>query len=238
MRKTMWFTIHKLAISIAISILVFMAAPVWAYTVSLPGDLNYEVTNGDFQSGDFTGWTNDNFYLLETGGNYIPFNGSSPSLMYQVIDESQFNGWIHNGNEKDWWLTFDYRAGGSDYYGYAIAEASVYYYTSNPDTQPTFDPNNPGSGWEGLYASGTLPATSGFNTVEINGTVEGFQPRWIVLAFEGQYNPGTPVYAVSFDNIEFYGQCSNPVPLPPSVLLLGSGFLGFGFLGMRLKNRG
>jgi hypothetical protein len=228
----------KITILLSILALAFMAASAFAYTTPLPAGLTNEVTNGDFQTGNFNGWTNDSvtgYDGFTIGGGYFAQSSASTgyqeSVMYQIIDESQHNVWLQNGTGKDWWFTFRVKTS-----TYNPSEAYVFYYNSNPSVQPAFGgPDNPGDGWVRLYYSNALPSTGEFVTVETNGQILGFQPQWIAVAFEGlsYTSENGSTYQVKFDDVGFYGQCQ--VPLPPSVLLLGSGLLGLGGYAWRRR---
>jgi hypothetical protein len=228
----------KATILFIILALAFMSVPASAvYTEPVPDGLVNEVTNGDFQTGDSTGWVNDNFIIGNAAYSNPSFELGFPlGTMYQVVDESLYNGWLVNGDGKKWWLSFDYYATADEYFlDGAEANAYVFYFSSNPDAQPTFgEPSNAGEGWELLYSI-YLPYTLNDVTFQVNGAVEGFKPRWVALAFEGQSAASHGlVYGVKFDNVEFYGQA---VPAPPAILLLGSGLAGMSLLRWRRRRR-
>ena len=79
------------------------------------------------------------------------------------------------------------------------------------------------SGSEALYLYSLSSSTSADPGLDSNGL-------WVYL-----YNDGHP-FALGngiYNNINVTG---SPVPVPPSLLLLGSGLMGMGLLGWRRRN--
>ncbi len=225
---------------------LLVAAPALAgYEYPLPPGLANEVTNGTFETGNFTGWINNNFLgTLIPGHTFFTVVGDNSnhyaqsvgyvkeSSMYQIIDESQFNGWNANGTSKNWWFQFAYKSTDS-----AIAEAAAFYYRGVSATAPAFGGiDTPGPGWEPLYNNTSLANEACCTTVYACDTIDDFQPQWIAIGFEGI---GTSSGAAAFDNIAFYGECESTfiIPVPPSVVLLGSGLLSLAIFRFKRANR-
>jgi hypothetical protein len=239
---------RKLSVLLMVLALAFLiTVPALAdYTCPVPGGLDNEVTNGTFDSvkpGNVPEDWNQKIILgvqtifdVNPTGQYAQSTGTTvKSKMYQIIDESKFNGWLDNGNSKNWWFKFDYQSPDD-----AVAVAAAFYYDGISTSPPGFgDIDNPGNGWEPLLAETTLNETScGFEPICVNGTIIGFQPQWIAIAFEGLSSQSCDARA-AFDNIEFYGQCEsfNIIPVPPSVVLLGSGLLSLAIFRFTRANR-
>ena len=233
---------RKLSVLLMVlALALLMAAPALAgYECPLPLDLQNEVKNGDFQTADpVTGshkylWTPVGFPFswFSDGPNYYVKTVSSAltAQLYQVIDERLYNGWDPNGTIKQWWFQFQYLKldGGN-------AEVAVFYYNGNPASQPSFGGiDNPGAGWLSLYSATQLDQTPcGWTTVYACGTIADFQPQWIAIGFEGI--GGT--CGVAFDNFAFYGLCESDfiIPVPPSLVLLGSGLLTLAIFRFRKR---
>jgi hypothetical protein len=206
----------KITIFMAILALAFMAVPALALTNI--------VVNGDFNTGNLTGWTNGGI-ADHVGFGYGPayLYAWTPivgeAVMYQICDASTGGGWIAGGTSETYNFSFQY----GKYVSGNTAEYGIWYSTNA--TAPAFGgPDNPGAGWTLLSENTALPVASYWTTVSLNGTLTGIQPQWFAVAFEG--TTSYP-YAVGFDNVSLTTQCSaSAVPVPPSALLLGSGLLG------------
>ncbi|MHB9073036.1 MAG: hypothetical protein ACYC6G_05885 [Desulfobaccales bacterium] len=222
----------KITILLAILALAFLAVPAFA--------LNNTVVNGDFQTGTLAGWTqvdnllHDPFFIANAGTNYYArstmLGPLLESSMYQVVDASTSDGWLAAGTSESFDFKFDYRRpdGTSAEYGIFYSSAAV---------APAFGSlDSPGAGWTlisevdtepGLARTSLLDPCGPWATIEITGTLVD-QPRWFAIAFEGRSIDG--IFQTNFDNVSLTTQC---VPVPPSMLLLGSGLLGLGILRFR-----
>jgi hypothetical protein len=221
---------RKLIVLLAILGLMLMAQTASAA-------LTEELVNGDFTSG-LNNWTQGvghaNFVNY---GNY--FNNGSiyvgavnhtelEAQIYQVIDESLNQSWLPNGTGKLY--DFGYTVAVN---GLALGEVYVFYYPTNPGTQPTFNSADTAvtDGWVKLYDKDhsvfTNPSGE-YSTGEV--LLNGFQPRWVAVAFESIVaGNSTSDYAL-WTNASFEAQC---VPVPPAVWLFGSGLVGL--IGLRRK---
>jgi len=79
-------------------------------------------------------------------------------------------------------------------------------------------------------ANAVLGALMGNHFFTGSGTDQGLA-GWLGVVDMGGYYPGSPDTAI-FTGMAVNG---NPVPIPPSALLLGSGLLGLGLVGWRRK---
>jgi hypothetical protein len=206
----------KIIILMAAVALAFMAMPALALTNI--------VVNGDFNTGNLSGWTNgvEGHASFQNGiyynYAYTPYT-TAEAAMYQICDASTGGGWITGGTAETYNFSFWYARGESS----NISEYGIWYSTNA--TAPVFDgPDGTNSGWT-LISQSSL-SVSGFTPFSLSGTLEGIQPQWFAVAFEGSTSSDY-VYAAVFDNVSLTTECSGPtVPVPPSALLLSSGLLG------------
>jgi hypothetical protein len=191
-----------------------------------------EVANGDFESinGAFFGWTNptNGHQVMENysgaGGTFVGFNryADNEKGIQQVIDESQFSGWLPNGTGKIWSFSVD-----RNQTGFGTMEVLLYYLNYNGAIQPgdEFKGEFSSSNWVNFLDHDFLMAsggdTGGWVTYSTNSVITAMQPQWIGVVLECQpQEAGGHAY---FDNVVFNAQC---VPVPPAVWLFGSGLLG------------
>jgi hypothetical protein len=190
-----------------------------------------ELVNGDFATGDLTGWTQfpgyTTFSVYPYGSpppNYLAgggFSGFTTNRIYQIIDETEFSSWNPAGTGKQWQLDFDYLLTGN-----AHAYVNLWYFDTNGGSQPDIlDP-----GWY-IFFSEYLTGSPTLTHYSASGLLDGFQPQWIA------YGLGVTTFDSSgygaFSNNDFEAQC---VPVPPSAWLLGSGLLSLVGLRRRIFN--
>jgi hypothetical protein len=215
------------------------------FTISLiavPALANNIVVNGDFETGPYPtaspptqnapGWSLESggrpFFDTLSGLGYYATTSSSTILcsIYQVADASTSDGWINGGTSESYDFKFDYQQ--------TVANLQYGFFYSTDASAPAFgNLANPGAGWTLISAVTTrMPQTTGAERrlVEVTGTLEGINPQWFLLAFEGTSYP-SPSIRANFDNVSL--TTSSAVPVPPSLLLLGSGLLGMGVLRFR-----
>jgi hypothetical protein len=228
----------KATILLAILALAFMTVPAFA--------LNNIVLNPGFENSSHLQYWLDsvpghNAFTTSSSGTDDFARSSSrttESQMYQIIDASTSEGWIAGGSSETVNFSFQYRRPDS-----AIAEYGLYY-SCDPTVPATFNLDAVNTSiWKAISVVNSepgLPQTSGsdWGTVSVvDYKIDDCQPQWFVIAFEGQDHrqssyPYT-TYHADFDNVSLTTSCSPVVPVPPSVLLLGSGLLGLGALRFR-----
>jgi hypothetical protein len=187
-----------------------------------------EVTNGDFQSSTSTlsGWTTGGTNaptIQNSGPNYyagFKSTSSQTGLIYQVIDESSFDGWLDNGVGKSWDLSFAAQITKPD--GSVVLKT----WYSTDASAPTFTPGSGGTGWTSFGGNSVTGTVSAFATYDITGTIDGIQPRWVVVEADLSNGTGSGSKAAYVDNISFKAACvPAAVPVPGALILLGAGLV-------------
>ncbi|QSA95650.1 hypothetical protein [Methylococcus sp. EFPC2] len=186
------------------------------------------VSNGDFQTGDFSGWTLDtdatpgaspDFQIIDSAGNYsarIEADGAGDTVffantLFQSLDLSL-------PAEHDLILRFDWTYAGDaeapdETFLVGFGDGTGNYYDANAELGLLFNPQN--------YGAGTFSAK--LNALaNLSGWTLEFQ---LLAGFDGLSSH------VTLDNISLSAVAQpTPVPIPPAMLLFASGLLGvFGY---------
>lgn len=159
------------------------------------------------------------------GGGYagisVSFGGG---LLSQVVDESQFPGWLPNGTSKTVSVDYTYFASGA-----ADVPMLFTVYLSYMQDGSMLDPQSP------LYVRQAIDSRTGNSGgwVARSKIVDlPTQPRFLSLDFQLSYFSGTGV--MLFDKVNLQGKCV-AVPEPGSMLALVSGLIGLGGLALRRR---
>lgn len=226
----------KVTMLLAILALTLVAVPAFADSV----------INGNFQTGDFTGWTQntssghtsfligDSYYAQSDPTRY---SGSfKESAMFQIVDVAKLSdgsanpAWNPAGTSEDWSFSFNYTRPDS-----TTVEYQLYYWTGT-GTPTTFSNDSPSSSWTKLWDVTSLSDHSG--TVTKSGTITGCQPEYFAIGFEAKSNRTGSAghytyYNATIDNVVLSTECHPAVPVPPAVWLMGTGLVGL--FGLRRR---
>jgi hypothetical protein len=167
------------------------------------------VTNGSFETSDFTGWTE--------GGNFE---------FTQVVTGPFY---VYTGAEDgDWYATMG-PVGGDGTLSQTLA--------TNPGTQYTFsfwlnavgdDPSDFSASWDGTTLYSQADPNTGGNWTQFSFSVTGTGSDTIMFAFDDD-----PAY-IALDNVSV--SSGSTTPEPGSLLLFGSGVVGLAGMLRRKLN--
>jgi hypothetical protein len=167
------------------------------------------LTNGSFETGDFTGWTVNGLEEV-TSGNFYVYTGAQQGTFYAVFGNVGSDGSISQ--------SFSDQAGQSYTFSFWLAAVgdNPSDFSASWDGTTVYSAQNPNTG--GVYQLFTFTEVgTGNDTITFSGRDD---PAWIAL-----------------DNVSVTPQGGTSVPEPSSILLMGSGVLGLSGV-IRRKLRG
>jgi hypothetical protein len=201
---------------------------------------------------------NENYFAIATTGPYSFGSGVSLTTLNPTAANWPYGPYIHDFNLKDpnTGNNYEYYAGNGNIVSsadMAFGTAYLGIWQQGYHLTFTFDEEVSSAGfyltgWQGTYRLRALDAAGneleGYNvsTVHVSNWADNFVGIEILSGFSqldlsyvggGDYNPG--VDNLTFEFVNSVAGASS-APLPPTMLLLGSGLLGLGFLPRRKKH--
>jgi hypothetical protein len=167
------------------------------------------VTNGSFETGDFTGWTlggNNDGNSFVTSGAFYDYSGAQDGRFYSV--------WGAVGSDFTISQTLATVAGAQ----YTVS----FWFASVGDNPSDFS-----ASWDGTPLLSLSNPNTGSNWTQFTFTVTGTGSD--TLTFAGRDDPAW----MALDNVSVTQNSGQTVPEPSSFLLLGTGVLALGGIARR-----
>ena len=185
------------------TLLAVVALAVCIGIVSAPAFAQNLLTNGSFETGDFTGWTTGgNFEFTQvTSGAFYDYTGAEDGTYYVTMGPVGTPGSLSQ--------TFTDTAGAQ--YTFSFWFASV------GDNPSSFS-----ASWDGTQVLNLSNPDTGANWTQFTFTETGTGSDTISFSFRDD-----PAY-LALDNVSVTEQSGSSVPEPSSLLLLATGALGVG----------
>ena len=193
------------------TLLVVTALAVWICVAAVPTFAQNLLTNGSFETGDFTGWTTGgNFEDTEVvSGAFYEYTGALDGNFYAVLGPVGSDGTLSQtfNDLRDSQYTFSF------------------WFASVGDSPSDFSVL-----WDGAPVLSLTNPNTGANWAQYTFTVTSTGTDTLTFSFRDD-----PAY-LALDNISVTPCCAT-VPEPSSLLLLGTGVLGLGGMVRRKLGR-